>query len=377
MGDGEERATSSGESSESPSVRPTGDTTLKEISNMRVHGQRLLAPFKTPVDAIRHMTCTQAQDFQGSTASIALRTAGRSITEVHNAYNAGSIVRSWPMRGTLFAVAAEDLGWMLSLTAEKVLHQTTKRREDLGLDADSLRRARDVAVQNLSQGPMTRTELLTAWENSKHSVAGGRGYHSLFHLAVSGVLCLGPMHGNEQCFVLRDTWISHSKELPRDEAIALWFTRYVNSHGPVTVADFLWWTKLLVRDLAPLIPRLRTQFEILTVAREEYWASPAAIDAYLRPGGSTAATLLLPGFDELVLGYGDRKTIVSKQHESQIVPGNNGVFQPTIVRAGRALATWKRPTKIGAPVEISPFEQSLPASTVRSVERLWERFPKH
>ena len=145
----------------------------------------------------------------------------------------------------------------------------------------------------------------------------------------------------------------------------------------MTVADFLWWTKLLARDLAPLLPPLRERFEVLTVDGEEYWAAPETVDAYVQRRRSTATTLLLPGFDELVLGYGDRKTIVSKEHEPHIVPGNNGVFYPTVVRAGRALATWKRPSTKSGPVVVAPFEPPLPPSTTRAVERLWERYPRH
>jgi hypothetical protein len=34
--------------------------------------------------------------------------------------------------------------------------------------------------------------------------------------------------------------------------------------------------------------------------------------------------------------------MLDAEHKQAIIPGGNGMFQPTIVRAGRVIATWKR-----------------------------------
>ncbi|WP_260115236.1 winged helix DNA-binding domain-containing protein [Ornithinimicrobium sp. INDO-MA30-4] len=138
-------------------------STLDDVARMRLISQRLIQPLNTPTDAVRHMTCTQGQDLPGSTSSIALRTASRSLAQVRDAYDSGSIVRSWPMRGTLFAVAAEDLGWMLQLTGAKIIRSTSRRRAQLGLSDAHLELAEQVARDALSVGPLTRTELMRAW----------------------------------------------------------------------------------------------------------------------------------------------------------------------------------------------------------------------
>ena len=77
------------------------------------------------------------------------------------------------------------------------------------------------------------------------------------------------------------------------------------------------------------------------------------------PGGDWAA---LPGFDEYMLGYKDRTLMVDPDHMQAIVPGGNGIFQSTIVREGRAVATWKR--TLGAKavtVDITPLVPFKPA----------------
>src|SRR5262249_58122018 len=52
--------------------------------------------------------------------------------------------------------------------------------------------------------------------------------------------------------------------------------------------------------------------------------------------------LVLPGFDEYLLGYKDRSLMLADEHKPAIVPGSNGMFQPTVVRDGRVVGTWKR-----------------------------------
>ena len=50
---------------------------------------------------------------------------------------------------------------------------------------------------------------------------------------------------------------------------------------------------------------------------------------------------LLPGFDEFVLGYGDRGAVLDPRFADRIVPGGNGMFRPTVVSDGRIVGTWR------------------------------------
>lgn len=324
---------------------------------------------------VRHLTCTQGQDYPGSTTSIALRTASRSLADVRDAYDSGAIVRSWPMRGTLFVVAAEDLGWMLSLTSEAVLRSTLRRREELGLDEGHLELAEQVAREVLTGGGLVRAALLDAWTAAGLRVHEGRGYHTLFHLSVTGVLCQGPTERKEQRFVLVEEWIPAPRQLDRETALVHWLLRYVLSHGPVPLADFLWWTKLRRSDLDPVLDEVRSQVGVITVDGVEHWVDPAVLQSFPKRSRATATPLLVPGFDELVLGYGDRRAVLTKDEEQLVVPGRNGVFRPTVIHRGRALATWKRPTRKAAPVTVEPFDGPLPGRVQTALPRLTDDLP--
>ncbi len=107
----------------------------RDIGLLRLVAQRIAGPgCATAADAVRWMTATQAQDYASAVLAVALRTQSRSRSEVHAALDNGSVVRSWPMRGTLHFVAAEDLPWMLALTAERSLATSEKYRAQLGLE---------------------------------------------------------------------------------------------------------------------------------------------------------------------------------------------------------------------------------------------------
>lgn len=363
--------------------------TLDDVARMRLLSQRLVAPDPdrpgwSPTQVVRHLTCTQGQDFPGSTTSVALRTGGRSLAEVRAAYDAGEIVRSWPMRGTLFVVAAEDLGWMLDIMGRGTSEATARRRAELGLDDGILERARELALASIPDEGLTRAPLLSVWEEAGLPVDFGRGYHLIFHLALHQVLCLGPTQVTtggavEQRFVLSERWLPATEPRAREDAAAAWFTRYVRSHGPVADGEFLWWSKLLRRDLALVLDAATADLASIDVGGTTHWLDPEVLESYGSRKRATAAPLLLPGFDEIVLGYGDRAAVMTdEQEKGQVVPGKNGVFRPTVVRAGRALGTWKRPTGKGAadaPVEVVPFGGSLPASVERALPRLTKGLP--
>ena len=76
-----------------------------------------------------------------------------TISDVDAAFEARAIVRSWPLRGTLHVVAAEDLKWLIATSAPGVIASSQRRRDELGLDAKTLAaKARDVAERALAGG---------------------------------------------------------------------------------------------------------------------------------------------------------------------------------------------------------------------------------
>jgi inactivated superfamily I helicase len=88
----------------------------------------------------------------------------------------------------------------------------------------------------------------------------------------------------------------------------------------------------------------------------EYLMDPATPDLLATHRAAARAVRLLPGFDEYMLGYADRTAALPAEHADRIVPGGNGVFQPTVVSAGQVVGTWRAAGKAGRrAVEATPF----------------------
>lgn len=321
-------------------------TTPHGISLLRLVAQRVVGPpCASPVEAVRLLAATQAQDLPGALRSVALRTLSRDRGEVRDALAAGQVVRSWPMRGTLHLVVAEDLPWMLELMTARPLAAAARRRTDLGLTDADVARAHAVVVDALTGGhAMSRAEILTRWEEAGQATSGGRGYHLLAHLAQIGVLCLGPMQETEQLFVLLREWVREPRVLDREAALAEVAARYLTGHGPATAADLARWTGLPMGDVRAGIASAADRLATLELAGVTHYLDPAVPDLLAEHRAAARRTLLLPGFDEMVLGYADRTVLVPAAHAQRIVPGGNGVFRSTVVHDGVAVGTWQEKT---------------------------------
>jgi Winged helix DNA-binding domain len=321
----------------------------RDLGLLRLIAQHVAEPGSaTAADTVRWMTATQAQDFSSAVLAVALRTKSRSLSEVHDALDSGSVVRSWPMRGTLHFVAAEDLAWMLALTSERSLATSTKYREQLGLDLSIIEHAREVAIENLTGGGRTsRADLLASWEKAGLQSLKEHGYRLIWHLAQTGTLCLGPTglgptNSAEQHFVLFDEWITTSRHLDHDEALGEWALRYFRSHGPATVKDFTWWTQLKAADVKVAVAIAAPQLERIVVDDVTYYLDPQTLALFTAHRRKARDVFLLPAFDEYLLGYQTRSAVLPTEFATRIVPGGNGVFLPTIISDGEVVGTWKR-----------------------------------
>lgn len=334
----------------------------REVGRLRLAAQRLVGEgFDGAADAVRHMAAMQGQDLPGAMTSVALRTRSRSRTGVIDAMNAGEVVRTWPMRGTLHLVPAEDLHWILSLTGERMLRATARNRELRGVDDALLGRARDATLGALGGGrSLSREEMLDLWQREgvirDDAERGYVGYRLLFTLAVEGTVCFGPYADGRQRIVAAGEWLPSGAQPEPDEALAQWVLRYFRSHGPATVRDFAWWTKLPLNAIRAALGEVAGRLESWTVGDDEYLMAPETPDLRAAAGRGADGVLLLPGFDEFLLGYGTRAAALPDEHADKVVPGGNGMFRGTVVSGGRVVGTWRRKGS-GAAVRIDaePF----------------------
>lgn len=177
--------------------------------------------------------------------------------------------------------------------------------------------------------------------------------------------------------MLLDEWVPEPRRLDRDEALAELAVRFVRSHGPVTRHDLARWTGLTMTDAkaglaaaADLLCQVDCDGPDGVAAM---WVTREALDA-LPDLADAEPVVLLPGFDEYMLGYGDRTAMLDPQFAQRICPGNNGMFKPTIVVGGAVVGTWKRTLKKAVvDVQLEPF-QPLPKRVRHHIDAVAERY---
>lgn len=342
--------------------------TAKAMTRLRLHSQLLLAEKAAdPVAAAGWMTALQGQDLPGVLYSLGLRTSRPSRMAVRQAFDSGDLVRTWLMRGTLHVCRASDLVWILSLTAGRMAAALAPRLDAAGIAEPDLAAALDVALGRLGSGAAGREELFDAFEAAGQSTGGQRGGYLLNALSIRGQLVQGPFRGERQLFAAAADWLPAPPELERDAALAELASRYFRSHAPATLRDFSWWCQLTLTDCRRAVAALGDALSTVEFAGREYLVPTTALES-AEPPGNLAAAHLLPGFDEYLLGYADRSLALGTDDAGRIVPGNNGVFLPTMLRSGRVVGTWRKSgTGPGSgEVEFSPFGE-LSANGLRSV----------
>lgn len=315
--------------------------TADDIARLRLHSQQIVASHsRSPAEVVHTLGAMQAQDYSAALWAIGLRLPGSTQTQIEQAIAERTIVRSWPMRGTLHFVAATDLRWMLQLLAPRVISNTERRDRQLDLDKATYDRCSRLLQRKLRGKQLQRDQVYQLLEKEGISTAGQRGYHILWYLAQQEVLCFGPQNGKQPTFALLDDWLPQTKLLSRDKALAELTLRYFSSHGPATADDFSAWSKLTLTDIRRGLEMVSERLQLLRNGKIDYWMAKEN-DAHSEPPHA----LLLPAFDEYLLGYRERSAILDAKHANKIVPGGNGVFRPIMVLHGKVVGTWKKSVK--------------------------------
>ena len=83
--------------------------------------------FTTPEQVVEWFSAMQAQDLASVKWSLGVRLPGLTETDIDEAIERGSILRTWPMRGTIHLIPARDARWMLATMGVLQLSGVQKR----------------------------------------------------------------------------------------------------------------------------------------------------------------------------------------------------------------------------------------------------------
>lgn len=315
-----------------------------DVARQRLLASRLVgSPFTAADEVVRWLGAVQAQDHAGASWGIAQRAPGLEATEVATDFDAGTCVRTHAMRPTWHLLAAEDVRWVQRLTAPRVHVVNGSMYRQLDLNLATLERGADAIASALQAGGhLTRSELVPALEEAgiavtDHPRRGPRLAYLVMFAELEQVIASGPMRGKQHTYALLDDRVPPAPDRSRDDDLAALAERYFRARGPATAKDLSWWSGLTVGDATRAIERAGVPPTGAVDGRTRYaFAPPDQVGEVVDP-----AAHLLPNYDELFIGFADRRDFQGPTVRSDELPP--GVFDAHVVTVnGRAVGGWRR-----------------------------------
>ena len=341
------------------------DIVRQRMANLLLTGDER----RQPVDVVTWLGAMQAQDLGSGKWSFGVRLPGQTETTIDDAIAEGQVLRTWPMRGTIHFVPPRDARWMLETTGIRMLSGVRARWDYLGLDKETVDRSAAVLDDALKGGTiLTRGAAMQVLTEAGIDVSGQRAYHVIWYASQIGVTCLGPQQGKEQTIVRLADWAPDQVQRDASDGMRELALRYVQGHGPVTHQDFARWAGIGATEAKKALTANDGAVRLVDTDEGPMWV--AAND----PPGEVPGVVALPGFDEFILGYKDRSLVLPEEHKGRIVPGNNGVFRPTVVVDGNVVATWRRKPKARVDdIDVEAFVPLRPAHR-RQIESSFDTY---
>ena len=330
--------------------------------SQRLLSQQLASPqFKDPAEVVSWFGAVQAQDYKAMRWTVSMRTRKPSGKAFEKAFNDGRIIRTHLLRTTWQLVAGEDLGWLLDLCRPRALAGLRGWMHTNGVDIplDEERKISGIFAEAMAgKGSVQKEFLAEALQERDIDMVEQRFSYHLRLAEFSGLLCAGDLHPTKRTFSLVAEKVRNPLILNREEALALLTRKYFRSHGPATVEDFAWWSGLGLVDCRRGIAALGDELVAEHWKKREFYAHRDARTRGFR-GGSV---LLLPPFDEYLIGYKSRDVVLHPDR-SHHAHNQSGIFYPLVVLDGKVVGNWSPSAQDGA---IKLFQEvSLPEDQVQ------------
>lgn len=326
---------------------------------------------RTVVEVVRAMGGIQAQEVAAALLAIRVRGSGLLAAEVERALvEERTIVRTWGPRGTLHFLAADDLGWFLSLFGPVFISSNRRRREELGLDEETCARGIRLLDRILAgQGALTRAEIVEQLARHGLLLEGQARPHLLMRAALEGLICFGPDRETEPTYVLLRDWLckQQSSAFSAEKASVELTRGYLNAYGPATPQDQAAWSGLPLSQIRQAWQALADQLVEVTFAGGSAWMLKNRAPWLDEADFPLPPVRLLPRFDLYLLGYQKRDLILPAEYAKRVNAGG-GMIHPTVLIDGRVAGTWKSTQKKKfIYISIDPFE-TLPAGVYPFIE---------
>ncbi|WP_243396466.1 winged helix DNA-binding domain-containing protein [Leptospira hartskeerlii] len=321
---------------------------------------------------VESLAAIQGQDYAASKWAIGLRVPGLKEEDVESAFLDKKIIRSWPLRGTLHVVSAKDVYWLLDLLGPPTISKYAAHYKKIELDPKVLKKCYSILSKNLlNQNFLTRKEISSILERSGIVTNTTRLSHILQRAGLEGLICFGPRKNKDFTYTLIEEWIPKIKRVkkPKEESLYDITKKYFDTRSPATLADFVWWSGLNVRDAKAGIESLGSKLNSFRKDDQAYYI-PQKMDLIDKDSDTL---FLFPAFDEFLLAYTDRRDCMDPPPKRLLTPADN-LFRPTLVINGWVTGIWQRELKKeDVLLKVSPYGP-LNANFKKKLKRVAEEY---
>jgi Winged helix DNA-binding domain len=344
-----------------------------DIARWRLRNQQLVHPHAdTVTDAIGNLLAVQAENPGQSAWAVASRTGHASGADVRAALKDGRVIRTHVLRPTWHYVLGEDIGWLLELTAPRVLQVTAKQLHAAhGVDDREVKRLMSAVVDILGENPdLTRGQIAEAL--GERGPVRGTGLMTILlaHLELNRLVCSGRPVEDEHTYALFADRVPEPRRLDRVDALGELALRYFSGHGPATERDLAYWATLTLTDVRRGLNLVRERLASFEHDGRTFWHAPG--DPPRR--AAEPAAHLLQILDEMYRGYQETRWvldpagIVPRVRESSI---GMALVDAQLLAALRRTVTGDRVV-----FELAPYRTLKPRETA-ALRRAAERYGEY
>jgi hypothetical protein len=310
-----------------------------DLARWRLRTQALVAPHAaTAAAVVGGLLAVQAENPAQSAWAVACRTRAPDATDLAGLLEDGSVVRTHVLRPTWHYVQAEDVGWLLELTAPRVRRTTAGQLRMNGFDDAARATLAAVVHDTLAHSPdLTRDELARALGRAGHDLGGRMLMLLLADLELQRLVVSGRPRDGGHTYALFDDRVPDPRRLERDEALALLVGRYLTGHGPATAADLAYWATLTVGDVRRGLEAVRHELASFEHDGRTYWHAPDQEPPVPSPAEPSAHLLQI--LDEIYRGYQDSRMVLDGEG---VVPRGREASAGMALVDGQMVATMKR-----------------------------------
>ena len=312
----------------------------QQAIQIRMLNQQLLSPlYERPEDIVAWQGAMQAQDYNYFRWAIGIRQRIPQLVRLQEAFAKAELLRLHLLRCTVQVVSHTDIGWLLSLCKERNLRtlQSWHKSINISFSESYFEEITYVLQELLAGGKSLSKRAITEKLTSLGFLLDDRLLTSLLvRMEIEGLLCSGEMQGREATWALLSERVPTIYSLTPDDALKQLALKYFRSHSPASLEDFVWWSGLPKTQCRKALVLIAPEIEEIKVEEEMMYLYHNTPDCSDYAG----MVLLLPPYDEYLIGYKSRWVALEKKHTAK-AHNNFGVFKPVILHEGRVVGNWK------------------------------------